>query len=57
MNARQIVIELLSTWSHSRQLADELLAERNDIPARDRAFVQELFYGCLRQHLALDFLL
>ena len=57
MNARQIVIELLSAWSHSRQLADELLAERNDIPARDRAFVQELFYGCLRQHLALDFLL
>ena len=57
MNARQIALELLTAWSHSRQLADEILAERNDIPARDRAFVQELFYGCLRQHLALDFLL
>ena len=57
MNARQIVIELLTAWSNSRCLADELLSERNDIPARDRAFVQELFYGCLRQHLALDFLL
>ena len=57
MNARQIVLELLTAWSNSRCLADELLAERNDIPARDRAFVQELFYGCLRQHLALDFLL
>ena len=57
MNARQIVCELLSAWSNSRCLADELLAERGDIPARDRAFVQELFYGCLRQHLALDFVL
>ena len=56
MNARQIVLELLAAWSGSRCLADELLAERNDIPARDRAFVQELFYGCLRQHLALDYL-
>ena len=57
MNARQLTIELLTTWSHSRRLADELLAEQNAIPTRDRAFVQELFYGCLRHRLALDFLL
>ena len=57
MNARQITLELLTAWSHSRQLADELLAEQNAIPPRDRAFVQELFYGCLRHRLALDFLL
>ena len=57
MNARQITLELLTAWSHSRRLADELLAEQNAIPPRDRAFVQELFYGCLRQRLALDFLL
>ena len=57
MNARQITLELLTAWSHSRRLADELLAEQNAIPPRDRAFVQELFYGCLRHRLALDFLL
>jgi len=57
VNARQITLELLTAWSHSRQLADELLAEQNAIPPRDRAFVQELFYGCLRHRLALDFLL
>ena len=56
MNARQITLELLTAWSHSRQLADELLAEQNAIPPRDRAFVHELFYGCLRHRLALDFL-
>lgn len=57
MNARHIALNLLTAWSHSRRLADELLAEQNAIPARDRAFVQELFYGCLRHRLALDFLL
>jgi len=57
VNARQITLELLTAWSHSRRLADELLAEQNAIPPRDRAFVQELFYGCLRHRLALDFLL
>ena len=57
MNARQLTLELLATWSRTRRLADELLAEQNAIPARDRAFVQELFYGCLRYRLALDWLL
>jgi 16S rRNA (cytosine967-C5)-methyltransferase len=57
VNARKIVLELLTAWARGRRLADELLAERKDIPAKDRAFVQELFYGCLRQKLALEFLI
>ena len=57
LSAREITVNLLQNWSNSRQFADELLAEQNAIPARDRAFVQELFYGCLRHHLALDFML
>lgn len=42
------------TWSRSRRNADELLEER---APKARAFVQELFYGCLRQKLALEYLL
>src|SRR5712691_11103464 len=42
------------TWSRGRRNADDLLDER---APQDRAFVQELFYGCLRQKLALEFLL
>jgi 16S rRNA (cytosine967-C5)-methyltransferase len=54
VNAREIVFELLMTWSRGRRNADELLEER---APQDRAFVQELFYGCLRQKLALEFLI
>lgn len=54
MNAREIVFELLTALSRSRRTAEELLEER---APEDRALVQELFYGCLRQRLALDFLL
>lgn len=57
MNARQIALELLTAWSRTPRLADELLADRTDLPGRDRALVQELFYGCLRHRLALDWLL
>ncbi len=57
MNAREIAFELLRQWSQSRQTADELLDHRRDIPASERGFVQELFYGCLRQKLALEFLI
>ena len=42
------------TWSRGRQPADELLDERK--PA-ERALVQELFFGCIRQKLALEFLI
>ncbi len=54
MNTREIVFELVMTWSRSRRNADELLEER---APKARAFVQELFYGCLRQKLALEYLL
>jgi len=57
MTARQIALELLDAWPRARQFADELLDERAKLPAQDRAFVQELFYGCLRQRLALDYLI
>ena len=53
MNAREVAFDLLMTWSRSQRNADELLEER---APRERALVQELFYGCLRQKLALEFL-
>jgi len=54
VNAREIVFELLMTWARSHRNADDLLDER---APKERAFVQELFYGCLRQKLALEFLI
>jgi 16S rRNA (cytosine967-C5)-methyltransferase len=59
-NARAVAFDLLQRWNHSRRFADELLADHAGIaalPAADRALAMELFYGCLRQRLALDFLL
>ncbi len=59
MNAREVALELLNQWSRSRRLADELLEERlvrAGLSASDRALATELFYGCLRQKLALEFL-
>ncbi len=56
MNARAVALQLLQRWSGSRALADELLGDVK-LPAADRAFVQELFYGCLRQKLALEYLI
>lgn len=41
-------------WSRSHRNADDLLDER---APKERAFVQELFFGCLRQKLALEFLI
>jgi 16S rRNA (cytosine967-C5)-methyltransferase len=54
VNARETVFELLMSWKRSGRNADELLEER--APA-ERAFVQELFYGCIRQQLALHFMI
>ncbi len=58
MTAREIALDLLNRRMRSRQLADELLDERLAVarlsPA-DRALATELFYGCLRQKLALEF--
>jgi 16S rRNA (cytosine967-C5)-methyltransferase len=60
MNARELALELLGRWANSRHLADELLERslsNSALTGADRAFATELFYGCLRQKLALEFLL
>ena len=59
INPREIVFELLCKWEAGRGPADELLhaaLQQSVVPARDRALVTELFYGCLRQRAALDWL-
>jgi 16S rRNA (cytosine967-C5)-methyltransferase len=60
VNARELALDLLNRWPRSHDFADELL--ENALRAcslieSDRGFVTELFYGCLRQQLALKFLL
>jgi 16S rRNA (cytosine967-C5)-methyltransferase len=60
VNARELAIDLLNRWPKSRQLADDLLKialDGSTLQGSDRAFVTELFYGCLRQKLALEFLI
>ncbi|MBM3858863.1 MAG: 16S rRNA (cytosine(967)-C(5))-methyltransferase RsmB [Verrucomicrobia bacterium] len=59
MNAREVALELLERWPHARRLADELLDEqlaKAALSGPDRALATELFYGCLRQKMALEFL-
>jgi 16S rRNA (cytosine967-C5)-methyltransferase len=60
VNARELALDLLARWPKSRLLADELLERAladSSLSGPDRAFVTELFYGCLRHKLALEFLL
>ncbi|HXI84107.1 MAG TPA: 16S rRNA (cytosine(967)-C(5))-methyltransferase RsmB [Verrucomicrobiae bacterium] len=60
MNARALALNLLNNWQKSRQLADELLEAAlasSPLVGPDRAFVTELFYGCLRRKLSLEFLI
>ena len=60
MNARETAFDLLIRWRRSRLLADKLLNDRLEhatISAADRALSTELFYGCLRNKLALEYLL
>ena len=60
INPREIVFKLLCEWETGRGAADELLhaaLQGSPLPARDRALVTELFYGCLRQRAALDWLM
>ena len=55
-----MAFDLLVRWQRSRRPADELLDERLEetrLPAADRALATELFYGCLRNKLALEHLL
>lgn len=59
VNSRDVALDLLQQWPQSRRLADDLLDAKLDavhLSPADRAFVTELFYGCLRQQLALDFI-
>ena len=59
MNAREAALALLNRWPRAARLADELLEEQLDhgqLSSADRALTTELFYGCLRQKLALEFL-
>ena len=59
MNARELALALLNDWQKSHQLADDLLKialDGSTLQGSDRAFVTELFYGCLRQKLTLEFL-
>ena len=60
VNARELALDLLNRCVKSRALADELLEwalAESALSGPDRAFVTELFYGCLRRKLSLDFLL
>jgi 16S rRNA (cytosine967-C5)-methyltransferase len=60
VNARELALDLLNRWPQSTALADELLEQAlagSSLTQPDRAFVTELFYGCLRRRLSLDFLL
>jgi 16S rRNA (cytosine967-C5)-methyltransferase len=59
-NPREIVFDLLCKWERGGAAADDLLhaaLQRSALPPRDRGLVTELFYGCLRQRAALDWLL
>lgn len=59
MNPREIVYRLLRRWEEGRDAADDLLHGAlggSSLPARDRALATEMFYGCLRQRAALDWL-
>jgi hypothetical protein len=50
VDSRQKVFELLMRWKRTHRNADQLLEEPDP-------FVQELFYGCIRQRLALHFMI
>jgi len=59
VNARELALDLLNRWPESTALADELLEQAlagSSLTPPDRAFVTELFYGCLRRRLSLDYL-
>ncbi len=54
------MFDLLCKWERRGGAADDLLhaaLQNSGLPVRDRALVTELFYGCLRQQAALDWLM
>lgn len=57
-SARRIALSALRKWETGHRFADAILHELlaiNPLPASDRAFVTELFYGVLRNLTLLDF--
>jgi 16S rRNA (cytosine967-C5)-methyltransferase len=56
---REIVAGLLRCWEQGGGAADDLLHDalaKTALDERDRALTMELFYGCLRQCAALDWI-
>jgi 16S rRNA (cytosine967-C5)-methyltransferase len=59
VTARQLALHLLQAWPKTRRLADELLQDafaKHPFSGPERSLAQDLFYGCLRHRLALDYL-
>jgi 16S rRNA (cytosine967-C5)-methyltransferase len=57
-SARALALTALREWRNGRQFADAILARllrSTDLPAPDRAFTTELFYGVLRHLSLIDF--
>ena len=57
-SSRGVALAALREWRTSGSFADAILAHRlrsSDLPAPDRAFATELFYGILRNLTLLDF--
>jgi 16S rRNA (cytosine967-C5)-methyltransferase len=57
-SARRAALAALRVWRVKRRFADAIIASlpaADGLRAADRAFVQELFYGVLRNLLLLDF--
>jgi 16S rRNA (cytosine967-C5)-methyltransferase len=58
LSARHVALSALREWRTGKEFADSILASlllKTSLPARDRAFAQELFYGVLRNLTLLDF--
>jgi len=58
LNSRAVAVAALAEWRRGRKFADAILNERLrscELPAADRAFATELFYGVLRNISLLDF--
>ena len=57
-SGRRVALAALSNWRTGRKFADSVISELladSELPAPDRAFALELFYGVLRNLTLLDF--
>ena len=58
-NPRAICVQTLNRWESEKKYADELIHESlaaSDLPALDRAFLTETFYGVIRNLSRLDYI-